>query len=393
MAFGQYDYLACLGCLEFNLNERPNWRQNGESTSGMVSDIVSFYGRYLELPEHAAEFVENNFAKLMTTKFVFNINVGSSIGTQTADGTQAVLEEYFFNSHQPCANDKKIETDKQETINVYRALEKFFKLLKGEMENTGVLTIERICEVHKELMSGLRDDAGEVRKNAAHVYWNNDHLYPEPMVAKQLFQACIDHHNRHMITEYTEKFVANDRPIASEKAFSYLFKCAARLMFDFVDAHPFGDGNGRMCRLLANYVLSMITPFPVAPYSGEKPGREDYINAVVECRDNRDKGPGTLAAMLVEGAWRGWTSLFNILEQYNLLYPKKFIGPIVVSKSNESRMQKIIDALAGFDIVLQADMLQLVAQRMDDETNTSDKAVPMKIDLSKDFDLILHLYK
>ena len=26
-----------------------------------------------------------------------------------------------------------------------------------------------------------------------------------------------------------------------------LFKCAARLLFSFVDAHPFGDGNGRMC--------------------------------------------------------------------------------------------------------------------------------------------------
>ena len=49
----------------------------------------------------------------------------------------------------------------------------------------------------------------------------------------------------------------------------FIFKRAARLLFDFVDAHPFGDGNGRTCRLLANYDISLITPFPVVPCCGE----------------------------------------------------------------------------------------------------------------------------
>ena len=121
------------------------------------------------------------------------------------------------------------------------------------------------------------------------------------------------------------------------EAFGYLFKCAAQLLFDFVDAHPFGDG--RMCCLLANYVLSLITPFPVAPYdSGEgRSGRKDYVDAIVECRKNRDKGPGTLAAMLIEGTWRGWKILLEKHDFFtSMINP---IGPVAVCKSDDIQVR------------------------------------------------------
>jgi len=113
---------------------------------------------------------------------------------------------------------------------------------------------------------------------------------------------------------------------------AYIFKCAALLLFSFVDAHPFTDGNGRMCRLLANHVLSLITPFPVGLYHKTHPGRsgrKDYIDAIMECRSHREKGLGKLAAMLVEGAWRGWKSLFENAERRG---SGVTIGPIVVEK-------------------------------------------------------------
>ena len=129
-----------------------------------------------------------------------------------------------------------------------------------------------------------------MRKEIAYVMWNDkDYFYPEPMVTEQLFYAFIDHHCSHMM--HYHKKLAQKGPIV--ESFDYLFKCAAQLMFDFVDAHPFSNGNGRMCRLLANYVLTLITPFLVALYSSGE-GRKDYMNAIVECRDHRDKGPGTL---------------------------------------------------------------------------------------------------
>ena len=52
----------------------------------------------------------------------------------------------------------------------------------------------------------------------------------------------------------------------SQEEVDHVFKCASRLLFDFVDTHPFLDGNGHMCRLLASYVLNLITPFPVSLY-------------------------------------------------------------------------------------------------------------------------------
>ena len=129
-------------------------------------------------------------------------------------------------------------------------------------------------------------------------------------VVEALFYALIDHH-----TECMEYLHQSDTE--SEEYTAGVFKCAARLMFDFVDTHPYMDGNGRMSRLLANYVLGLITPFPVAIYhsSESRSARDDYVNAVIHCRDNPEEGPRALAAMLVEGAWYGWKKLITFVEK------------------------------------------------------------------------------
>ena len=118
-----------------------------------------------------------------------------------------------------------------------------------------------------------------------------------------------------------------------------LFKCAARLLFSFVDAHPFGDGNGRMCRLLANYVLSQITVFPVGLYHKSRPersGRDDYIEAIIHCREHPEEGPGKLAAMIVESAWHGWKELFV----GHCVRTLSYIRPILVQLSDPEKNEK-----------------------------------------------------
>ena len=380
-----------IGKVDFDFNEVPNW----------LSDIVGFYKKYEGLSESAKQFCKGSFVKLMAIKFVFNVNVGESVGTQTADGTRAVLDDYIEQIYQQPTNDsaaqeyvkgKDLTKDRLATINVYEALNRFFELHK-EMLYTGKLTVQLICNIHSVLMAKLHKDAGEPRINDAYVMWNDeDYFYPEPRIAGQLFQACIDHHNQHM-TQYRKKLAEKGPGV---EAFGYLFKCAARLLFDFVDAHPFGDGNGRMCRLLANYVLSLITPFPVALYSsGEgRSGREDYIKAIVECREHRDKGPHTLAAMLIEGTWRGWKSLFRILEQRNLISAIP-IGPVVVvtkSDTTEDTNKKVTKALEQFSVEVKPDMLERVTKEIREAHVSANDALRKVVTLSEGVELHLHIY-
>ena len=149
-------------------------------------------------------------------------------------------------------------------------------------------------------------------------------MYPNPQHSESLLYSLIDHHN----------LCIQNCPTNGD--IGYIFKCAAQLLFSFVDAHPFSDGNGRMCRLLANHVLSLITPFPVGLYHKthtEKSERRCYIDAIVDCRSNPGKGPGQLAFILVGDAWRGWKSLFENLERTGL---GNIIGPIVYKFNSTS---------------------------------------------------------
>lgn len=65
----------------------------------------------------------------MTVKFLFNVNVGESIGTQTENGIQAVLDDYIDKCSQTSSGSTEEslnEKDDLVTINVYEALKRFY---------------------------------------------------------------------------------------------------------------------------------------------------------------------------------------------------------------------------------------------------------------------------
>lgn len=308
-----------VGDVNYNLVELQTWKiepaapADYNEISELLTEIVQYRRRYDNLPPEVKANCASIFAE-MELEFVHKTSVGESVGVQSKEDAKAVIDTYKSGSDINLVQLLKEEERMRETVNIYRALE-YASKLREEMKNTGILTVQQICDIHHVLMTGLRDDAGEIRKYDVFALCKNKeiHLYPEPAVAEQILDACVDHH----CIQMSHKFAAASSPneLLSTTNVEFIFKRAARLLFDFVDAHPFGDGNGRTCRLLANYVTSLITPFPVVPCCGEGGNmKDDYLKAIIECRDHRDKGPGALASMLIEDTWRGWKRLFQNIE-------------------------------------------------------------------------------
>ena len=285
---------------------------DNRTISELVADIIEFRKKYESY--HLRSKLQSCIRSL-TVEFVYKTSVGESVGLQSREDIEAVVDA--------CTNDcidetvtnngaklSKKENERKETLNIYKAL-RYADVLREEMHNTGILTVQQICDIHRVLMTGLREDAGEIRKRHVFTFCKGEiFYYPQPLIAKQIFYCCVDHHCCQM-----SRLTNSPNELLSTSKVELLFKRAARLLFDFVDAHPFADGNGRMCRLLANYVISLITPFPVAPCVEGGNIKDDYLKAIIECRDHRDKGPSALASMLIEDTWRGWKSLFQNINQ------------------------------------------------------------------------------
>lgn len=97
------------------------------------------------------------------------------------------------------------------------------------------LTLEMILSLHKMLISNIRDDiAGRFRKENEYVRVGS-HIAPAPQE----------------VVERLEKMLAEYNATSHEN----IIKRVAKLHLTFEYTHPFVDGNGRIGRVLNNYLL------------------------------------------------------------------------------------------------------------------------------------------
>jgi len=117
----------------------------------------------------AEEFSEE-FARAMTVDYniIYHLNAREMVATLTQGGTEAVLNFVMAKRRTTEAEagsdvvDQKPKTkEERESVNTYRAMAKLHGF-HSEMKNTGILTVQQICDVHRVLMDGLRSDAGNV---------------------------------------------------------------------------------------------------------------------------------------------------------------------------------------------------------------------------------------
>lgn len=302
--------------LKFDIQEKPSWRSGGKTTSNLFKDLLIWKDKFDHLPQAEQTSFQEPFTVCMNIEYVFHSCIAERIGVQTYEATKEVLERVLgYMGGRPGGEKSKEE---KETVNVAKALMKL-RAVHQSMGNTGKLSVDIICGLHREFMDELRMDSGTMRSVDAYKRLpdNSIHFYAKPDVAQAKLHSIVVNHNIHM-----DAYAAKVKDMTSQDKYVFLIKCASWLMFQFMETHPFSDGNGRLSWILANYVLSLINPFPVHLYQYGDFSSQDRITHFIEasnnCRKNPKDGPRDLAALFVEGIWYVWSKFIKAQELRHL---------------------------------------------------------------------------
>ena len=252
----------------------------------MLNQIQNVSACYHRLPDEMKK-IAGLYTSQAAARFVFASNALDGIGIQSESQTKELIYELVKQSDGDFDSALDITATKSrqelETINTYYAMHYFSKQLEQNKKEAGLsqgnfaacLDEEEILKAHRILMVGTGPaPAGEWRNSnvmASSYVFDKVHFYrhdDSAAVGSEMTTLLDDFNGILSATPFLEQSRLTS-PEAHRVALQTLFQLAAWLLFRFVDLHPFRDGNGRMSRLLANRVLGLECPFPVAPYPAE----------------------------------------------------------------------------------------------------------------------------
>eukprot|EP00798_Chlamydomonas_sp_ICE-L_P028526 gene28526-31685_t len=290
-------YSSTSSYLEFVPTSSPCWREaHLPTTQQMLEDIsekaarCTFQNMHPRAIQSLAAFV------------VLESNNMELVGTQEKQETLDVLYGSITMAS---------PRQQRETRNTFDALS-FVHKTKMEMANSNpnssdelgslLLTTDVIVNTHRLLMNSLHHGAGKTRNSLTITKTSNGvFMYTPPEQVDSELQCLVDQHN----------YIAEHSPllkVAGIARVAAVFNMAAQLQLRFLTVHPFADGNGRLGRLLVNFVVQNVLPFPIRmmpPYAH----RDIYISAITAARCIQDgkcvsfQSPRDLVALIIEGAW------------------------------------------------------------------------------------------
>ena len=219
-----------------------------------------------------------NDSKMDSGWFLPTLQQKEALSSSMMEGTQATLDGVLINQISPSDDDKNIN----EVVNYITATTIGMKRLKrGDFDN------ELIEEIHKELLSGnvrrCTETIGKYRDNQNYIGKNDGELVytpPEPQYVPGLMNNLI---------EYMNSPSDNLRPLVR----------IAIIHAQFETIHPFGDGNGRVGRILIPLYLYSQDQIP-APFF--------FVSEALE-RD-KHKYYKLLMDIREEGKWNEWIKFF-----------------------------------------------------------------------------------
>lgn len=202
--------------------------------------------------------------------------------------------------------DKKEKIDSREIktnkiLNLYSAVTTYFPP-DAQLKIAKPISIEFVKELHSVIgASGVIDKAGEFRNSNAAPRERPDHLFLEPQQIQAELQKLIE--------ECNERFLSSDLQLMDA------VKYGACFFERFLYIHPFGDGNGRVARLLLSLMLSPFTVGPMNWFLTSKNRRSIYI----KCLEKREDDTGShsaLARFILQAIHQNYETICNALNLY-----------------------------------------------------------------------------
>jgi Fic family protein len=198
-----------------------------------------FNAEYKSMPKSAKEKSKENFA----INFTYNTQriEGSTL---TLKETAALLEEGISPASKPIRDAKEAESHKKV----------FFEMLDHDKN----MNFQTILKWHKNLMQNTHEDiAGKIRNH-------------DVAIAQSKFKPPMHLDLNTLLKEFFDWYIKNKKDI-------HPVELAALVHLKFVTIHPFSDGNGRISRLMMNFILK-DNNFPLLDIEYTK--RTSYYNAL-----------------------------------------------------------------------------------------------------------------
>lgn len=324
---------ACFSLLDFEPPEVPTWRQ-GKLLEGNVPLLSEMLNYIIEARQWWKKFSESDSSccdnriesavEELEVLFVYHTCQQEDVGIANKDVIRQIIEDCKAGK---CSDHLENHESNayQETVNLYEAYKMLQDLGKKEAatdpELKGLLEVDSyILATHERLMRGMsmKTPGGlfstEVRRTIVsdgevHQYpkfeTHNDARNAVMRIVDRYNMLCFSIRNQEHQDEYV--FVKN------------IFKCTVWLFHELLSLHPFGDGNGRLCRLVLNYAISVIVPFPVPLRDIFRSSRDTYLNAVMAPRKSADGRPTDLMRLLVESTYDCWKTFVDDLKEVDVV--------------------------------------------------------------------------